>query len=74
MQNHKPVRQQDTVEGHSVRAMYLLTAMADLLPRTDDQELFDACNRLWENMTEKRMYLTAGIGSTQEGEAFTIGL
>lgn len=72
MQNHKPVREQDTVEGHSVRAMYLLTAMADLAARTDDQELFDACNRLWENMTEKRMYLTAGIGSTQEGEAFTI--
>ena len=37
MQNHKPVREQDTVEGHSVRAMYLLTAMADLAARTDDQ-------------------------------------
>ena len=72
MQNQAPVREQTTVEGHSVRAVYLLTGMADLAARTNDQELFDACDRLWDNMVEKRMYLTAGIGSTRDGEAFTI--
>ena len=71
MQNHKPVREMDTVEGHAVRCMYLLTAVADLAAETDDDELFEACRRLWENMTERRMYITAGIGSTAWGEAFT---
>lgn len=67
-----PVRQQTTVEGHSVRVVYLLTGMADLASRTNDQELFDACDRLWDNMVNKRMYITGGIGSNDEGEAFTI--
>jgi len=72
MQNHLPVREQTTVEGHSVRVGYLLTGMADLAARTNDDELFEACDRLWDNLVQKRMYITAGIGSTRHGEAFTI--
>lgn len=71
MQNHKPLREQDKVEGHAVRCMYLLTAAADIAAVTDDRELMSACKRLWENMVEKRMYITGGIGSTAYGEAFT---
>lgn len=71
MQNHKPLREQDKVEGHAVRCMYLLTAAADLAAVTDDEVLLAACRRLWDNMVEKRMYITAGIGSTARGEAFT---
>lgn len=72
MQNHKPVREQTTVEGHAVRSMYLLTAAADLAAVTDDEALMAACRTMWDNMVEKRMYLTAGIGSTAYGEAFTM--
>lgn len=71
-QYHKPVRQQDTAEGHSVRAMYLYTAMADIAAQYGDEELAEACRKIWKNATEKRMYITAGIGSTVKGEAFTI--
>jgi DUF1680 family protein len=71
-QNFAPVREQKTVEGHSVRAVYMYTAMADLAATIKDQSLFDACDALWDNMIEKRMYLTGGIGSTVDGEAFTI--
>ncbi len=67
-----PVREQNTAEGHSVRAVYMYTAMADLADSIGDRDLFQACERIWENITEKRMYLTGGIGSTGEGEAFTI--
>ena len=71
-QNHRPIREQDTAEGHAVRAMYLYTAMADLAAWTADEELKAACVRLWKNVTEKRMYITGGVGSGAKGETFTV--
>lgn len=71
MQNHKPVREQDKVEGHAVRMMYLLTAMADMAGLDKDESLMNACRKMWKNMVQKRMYLTGGIGSSAYGEAFT---
>lgn len=70
-QTHKPVRQQESAEGHAVRLAYLCTAMAEAARQKKDKMLFEACKRLWENMTSKRMYVTGGIGSTVIGEAFT---
>ncbi len=70
-QSHLPVREQETAEGHSVRAVYMLTGMADLAAFTQDAELMEACRRLWKNIVQKRMYITGGIGSTSEGEAFS---
>ena len=70
-QSQCPVRELDEATGHSVRAVYLYTAMADLASETDDQELKKACDRLWKSITERRMYVTGGIGSTFLGEAFT---
>lgn len=67
-----PVREQSDAVGHSVRAVYLYTAMADLAGEQDDKELSAACRRLWESITGKRMYITGGIGSTGIGEAFTV--
>lgn len=71
-QDHLPVREQTTAEGHSVRAMYLYIAMADLALEYGDESLFNACNTLLKNVAEKRMYVTGGIGSTNLGEAFTV--
>ncbi|MBQ8281472.1 MAG: glycoside hydrolase family 127 protein [Lachnospiraceae bacterium] len=71
-QSDKPVRELENATGHSVRAVYLYTAMADLAAETDDRELLAACDRLWESITERRMYVTGSIGSTVEGEAFTV--
>jgi len=70
-QAHLPVREQTEAVGHSVRAVYLYSAMADLARLTGDAGLREACERLWRNATEKRMYITGGIGSTHIGEAFT---
>ena len=70
-QAHKPVREQDVAIGHSVRAVYMYTAMADLARLTGDQAMLTACRRLWDNTTKKQMYITGGIGSTHHGEAFT---
>ena len=71
-QAHLPVRQQTSVEGHSVRALYLLTAMADLALENRDETMLQACRTLWENVTRRRMYVTGGVGSTAHGEAFTM--
>lgn len=70
-QSYAPVREQSDAVGHAVRAVYLYTAMADLAASTDDSELLAACQRLWESIVNKRMYITGGIGSTVHGEAFS---
>lgn len=71
-QSHLPVREQKVAVGHSVRAVYMYTAMADLAARTGDASLMEACGNLWDNIVHKQMYITGGIGSTHHGEAFTI--
>ena len=70
-QSHLPVRQQKTAEGHAVRAVYLYSAMADLAYEYQDEELEKACETLWNNMVQKRMYITGGIGSSGLLERFT---
>lgn len=70
-QAHKPVIEQKTAEGHAVRLIYMCTAMASVAGLTHDNEMLKACKSLWKNITEKRMYVTGGIGSTVIGESFT---
>ena len=70
-QNHLPVREQTDAVGHSVRAVYLYTAMADIAASTREPALVEACRRLFDSITKRRMYITGGIGSTVYGEAFT---
>ena len=70
-QNHLPVREQKTAEGHAVRAVYLYSGMADVAYGYGDESLFGACEALYNNIVEKRMYLTGGIGSSGILERFT---
>ncbi|KAK5087346.1 hypothetical protein LTR70_002165 [Exophiala xenobiotica] len=70
---HKPIIEQETVEGHSVRAMYLLTAAADLTRVSSGKasnDLRKATYRLWNNMTQRKMYVTGGIGAVKQYEGF----
>jgi DUF1680 family protein len=70
-QAHLPVREQTTVIGHAVRAVYLYCAMADLAVELSDPTLLRACERIWENLCRKRMYITGGIGNSKQNEGFT---
>ncbi len=70
-QSHLPVREQPDAVGHSVRAVYLFTAMADIASVTREPALTEACMRLFDSITRRRMYITGGIGSTVYGEAFS---
>ena len=70
-QAHAPVREQDEAVGHAVRAVYLYSGMADAARLTGDERLYAACRRLWDNIVEKKLYITGGIGGTHMGEAFS---
>ncbi|EAR52874.1 hypothetical protein OG2516_10441 [Oceanicola granulosus HTCC2516] len=70
-QAHLPVREQTKVVGHAVRAMYMYTAMADLAAEHGDDALKAACEALWRDVTEKRMYVTGGFGPSEHNEGFT---
>ena len=70
MQADMPVREQTDAKGHAVRAVYLYTAMADMAAETNDEALKQAADRLWQSITERKMYITGGIGQTVLGEAF----
>lgn len=69
-QDHIPVREAEGVTGHAVRQMYLATAVADLYIETGEQALLKTSERLWEDMTRGKMYITGGVGSRFDGESF----
>jgi hypothetical protein len=57
-QSHLPLIDQETIEGHSVRALYLTTAAADF-----GEEFLGVAKRLWDDAVDKKMYATGGLGS-----------
>ena len=71
-QSHLPVREQRTAEGHAVRATYLYSAMADLALRYNDKELKEACESIFDDIINGKMYITGGIGASSAGESFSI--
>ena len=71
-QDEVPLRDRTTADGHAVRALYLLSGMADVAAEYNDTALLDACKRCFDNVSTKRMYITGGVGSSPQGEAFTV--
>ncbi|WP_254639157.1 glycoside hydrolase family 127 protein [Cohnella sp. GbtcB17] len=70
-QDDVPVRDIEKVTGHAVRAMYLYTAMADVVHASGDPTYVDALHRVWAHTVERNMYVTGGIGPSQHNEGFT---
>lgn len=71
LQDHAPIREHDAVVGHAVRAMYLYIAATELAQGQNDGELEAALIRGWKSLTERRMYITGGIGPSGDNEGFT---
>lgn len=69
-QAHKPVVEQDEAVGHAVRAAYMYAGMADVAALTGDTSYVQAIDRIWDNIVSKKLYITGGIGATNQGEAF----
>lgn len=70
-QSHKPVREQDEAVGHSVRAVYLYCGMIDAGLALKDEGLIRAAEKLFDNIYNKKMYITGGIGALSTGEQFS---
>lgn len=71
LQADKPYLEQTEVNGHAVRALYLLSAAAHVARLTGDEDLEKTVRVLWNDVTRRRMYVTGQVGSTQSGESFT---
>ena len=71
-QSHLPVVQQYEVVGHAVRAMYLQSGMADVAVETHDPEYHSAVKSLWDNLVNKKLYVTGGVGSGDTAEGFGV--
>lgn len=69
-QDHVPVRDAVEVAGHAVRQLYLTTAVTDLYMENGEQALLQSMRALWTDMTRRKLYVTGGIGSRFDGEAF----
>jgi len=66
------LKDQTSIVGHAVRAAYLLSGATDIAGVTEDPELLAAIHRIWLNTTQKRMFITGGIGPSSSNEGFTI--
>jgi len=69
-QDHMPILTQDEIVGHAVRAGYLYSGVADVAALTGDRAYQQALERIWQNMSSKKLFVTGGIGSRAQGEGF----
>lgn len=65
-----PVKEITEAKGHAVRAMYMYSAMADVLAHSGDTTYRSALNTVWDDVVYRKMYVTGGVGSMHDGEAF----
>jgi DUF1680 family protein len=69
-QDHLPIREAASAEGHSVRQLYLLAGVADVYAESGDATLLGAAERQWSEMVATKTYLTGGVGAHHTDEAF----
>ncbi|WP_343691791.1 beta-L-arabinofuranosidase domain-containing protein [Chitinophaga sp.] len=69
-QSFTKVINQHEAKGHAVRATYMYTGMADVAALTGDQQYLHAIDDIWNDVVDKKLYITGGIGATGNGEAF----
>ena len=67
VQERTPIRESKEAVGHAVLALYYYAGAADVYAETGEQALIEALDRLWENVTERKMYVTGGVGQGHYG-------
>ena len=70
-QDHIPVTEQTRAVGHSVRAAYLYSGMADIAALTGDDRYVKAIDAIWQDVVSTKLYVTGGIGATGGNEGFS---
>ena len=69
-QSHVPVVRQYEAVGHAVRAVYSYAGMADVAMETGDIDYQSAVMSLWDNIVNRKYYITGGVGSGETSEGF----
>jgi DUF1680 family protein len=69
-QQHQPVRDQREAVGHSVRAMYLYSDMADVVAFAGDETMQPALDAIWHDIVDRKMHITGGLGAVAGLEKF----
>ena len=67
VQERTPLRESSEAVGHAVLALYYYAGAADVYAETGEQALLDALDRLWENVTQRKMYVTGAVGQAHHG-------
>ncbi len=67
---HIPVREFTEAFGHAVRATYLYSGMADLVAVNGDKTLIPVLNIVWNDIVNKKMHITGGLGAVPGIEGF----
>lgn len=67
-----PIREQHEAMGHAVRATYLYSAMVDYVNEEYDKDLMQCVKDIFNDIYEKKMYITGGVGSSSCNEAFSV--
>jgi len=67
VQERTPLRESSEAVGHAVLALYYYAGAADVYAETGEKALIDALDRLWNNVTEQKMYVTGAVGQAHYG-------
>ncbi len=67
VQERIALRDAEEAAGHAVLALYYYAGAADVYAHTGEQALIDALERLWESVTQRKMYVTGAVGQTHYG-------
>ncbi|MBQ9773219.1 MAG: glycoside hydrolase family 127 protein [Clostridia bacterium] len=71
-QDDVDIRHLKDANGHCVRAVYLYTGIADMALENRDEALFKNLDSVFDDIVNRKMYVTGGIGSTRATESFTV--
>lgn len=67
VQERKPIRKETEAVGHAVLALYFYAGAADVYAETGEKALLEALDRLWENVVDRKMYVTGACGQAHHG-------
>ena len=69
-QSHLPIIEQYEAVGHAVRATYTYAGMADVAMETGDTDYRSAIMSIWDNIVNRKYYVTGGVGSGETSEGY----
>ncbi|WP_299184084.1 beta-L-arabinofuranosidase domain-containing protein [uncultured Aquimarina sp.] len=74
VQERTPLRESDEAVGHAVLALYYYAGAADVYAETGEKALIEALDKLWENVTGKKMYVTGAVGQAHYGASTSLDM